>query len=501
MPAPEISRRAKDALLSSLLAAVVLAAVAAVAAPAFPGAGGGRVARGERSDDARAAGDEREIAAKVDAARGEVGAEPSSWTRVVRRTTLALAGTIPSLEELRGLEALPEGERADAWLAALLREPRCQDLLAERLARALVGTTDGAFVRFRRRRFVAWLAAALGERQPFDAIVAEAISARGLWTDTPAASFLTQEAPDDAPRGVVPAVLTARVARAVLGKRIDCAECHDHPFASFTRADFRGLAAFFATTQVTGRGVQDVGSTDALSRVPFEAELLPTAGEPRARLAAWATRTRAFPRAIVNRVWSWMLGAPIVEPVDDVGDVVPAELELLADDFVAHGHDLARLVRVIARSRAFRSEAFPTTRLAADEVARSLLQSGSLSPRARKGPLLRAFDFLRVGEMSKRFGERGDDDAADPGTIAQRLLVMNADESLLDDAVSQVAAASTDMAAVDAAFLVVLTRHPSVAERLRFEARLRGTRGDERRRRVADLFAALISSTEASWNL
>jgi len=447
---------------------------------------------------------EQEVAARVDAARGDELAPPAPWTRVVRRTTLALAGTIPSLEELRALEALPATERADAWLASLVREPRCHDVIAERLARALVGTADGSFVRFRRRRFVAWLAGAIGEGRPLQAIVVEAISARGLWTDTPAASFLTQEAPDDAPSGVMPGVLTSRIARAVLGKRIDCAECHDHPFASFTRADFQGLAAFFATTRVTGRGVRDVrdvGQGDVVPRVPFDAELLPPEGEPRARLAAWATRTRAFPRATVNRVWSWMLGVPLVGAVDDVGDTVPPELDVLADDFVAHGHDLARLVRVIGKTRAFRSEAFPVTRLPAATVARSFLQAGSLTPRAAVGPLMSAFDSIRVGEMTRRFGEHGEDDADDPGTIAQRLVVMNADEAPLADAVARVAASSDDRSAVDAAFLVVLTRHPSDGERRLFEGRLRGTRGAARHAAVADVFGALLSATEASWDL
>jgi len=116
-------------------------------------------------------------------------------------------------------------------------------------------------------------------------------------------------------------------------------------------------------------------------------------------------------------------------------------------------------------------------------------------------PLARTLDQLRAGDLARRFGDRGEDelDGADDATISQRLLVMNMDDAPYVD-LARTLARSSDRAAVEAAFLVVLTRAPSAEEARRFEERLRGARGEERARRVADLLAALRSTTEAAWN-
>ena len=88
----------------------------------------------------------------------------------MRRLSLALCGTVPSLEEIRRFEARPKDTRVTEWLDTLLRDRRCTDYLAERFARVYVGTEDGPFILYRRRRFIAWLSDALLEnralRQP-----------------------------------------------------------------------------------------------------------------------------------------------------------------------------------------------------------------------------------------------------------------------------------------------------------------------------------------------
>src|SRR5262249_13836876 len=101
---------------------------------------------------------------------------------VARRLSLALTGTIPSLEEIRVFESGPSSQgrsashRLDGWLAGILNDERYYNYLAERLARAYVGVQDGPFILYRRRRFVAWLADQLRERRPYDEIARELIS-------------------------------------------------------------------------------------------------------------------------------------------------------------------------------------------------------------------------------------------------------------------------------------------------------------------------------------
>ena len=81
--------------------------------------------------------------------------------------------------------------RVTEWLDDLLRDRRCTDYLAERFARVYVGTEDGPFILYRRRRFIAWLSDALLENRPYDSLVTEMIADKGLWTDQPATNFVT----------------------------------------------------------------------------------------------------------------------------------------------------------------------------------------------------------------------------------------------------------------------------------------------------------------------
>jgi len=221
---------------------------------------------------------------------------PAPDLAVARRLAVALVGTVPSLQEIRQLEANPGAAGLRTWLASLLKERRHADYFAERLARSYVGTEDGPFLVFRRRRFVSWLSDELMKNRPYDQLVRDLIASQGLWTDKPPTNFLTVTF-DPAKQRVDAERLSARVARAFLGVRIDCAQCHDHPFQSWKMADFHGLAAFFGQAHQGFTGIYDgdgehemevrkTGSKVVVQpRVPFRPELLPDEGTRRERLA------------------------------------------------------------------------------------------------------------------------------------------------------------------------------------------------------------------------
>ena len=284
---------------------------------------------------------------------------PSPELAVVRRLSLALTGSIPSLEELRQYEARPPEGRIESWLDDLLRDRRAADYLAERFARALVGNEDGPFLVFRRRRFSTWLSDAILANRPYDALVRDLIADQGLWTDHPATNFVSVTYTEDT-KTPDPERLAARVSRAFLGIRLDCAQCHDHPFQPWKQADFRGLAAYFGGVYSGLRGIRDQESTykpldrktkqptDVEPRVPFLPELATSTGRPREQLAQWIVHPANpnLSRATVNRMWALLFGRPLVEPVDDlpVGGELPPALDLLAADFRTHGYDLHRLV-------------------------------------------------------------------------------------------------------------------------------------------------------------
>ena len=378
---------------------------------------------------------------------------------VMRRLALALCGTVPSLEEIRHFETRPRQGRVETWLDELLVDRRCADYLAERFARAYVGTEDGPFVLYRRRRFVTWLSDAFMENRPYNVLVRELIASQGLWTDHPATNFVSVTFDPDA-AGRLPIVSR----RGWRGRSSGCGstvQCHDHPFEPWKQADFRSLAAFFGGVHSNLRGIRD-GENDyqpldrktktpvkVEPRVPFSPDLLPDTGSPRERLAAWVVdpRNPNFARATVNRVWALVLGRPLAEPVDDLhaaGELHPA-LGLLADDFAANGYDLHRLIRIIAATQVFRldsavadspSEAqeeawavFPMTRLRPEQVAGALFQCSSLSTLGPQSHwFIRMVTYTGRNDFVRRYGDTGEDEFdSRGGTIPQRLVLMNGD--------------------------------------------------------------------------
>ena len=262
--------------------------------------------------------------------------------------------------------------------------------------------------------------------------------------------------------------------------------------------------------------------------MPFAPELVPDGGTRRQRLAAWVTdpKNPYFARAAVNRVWALLFSRPLVAPVDNLEatEAAPPALQLLADDFTAHGYDLRRLVRVIAGTEVFRLDStaeegdgeeeekawavFPLTRLRPEQVAGSVLQASSVTPNDSGSDLL--FRLARFGQQNDfvtRYGDSGEDEFdGRSGTIPQRLLMMNGvlvHEKIQENpfnASTRIAwLAPDDPHAVETAYLAVLTRRPTPAEPEHFEAEL-ADHQLTRVQRLEDLFWALINSTEFSWN-
>jgi hypothetical protein len=459
---------------------------------------------------------------------------------VARRLALGLVGTVPSLEEVRQFEWLPPSERLAWWIDHILKDGRFSDYLAERIARACVGTEGGPFILFRRRRFVTWLAEQISKHRQYDEIVWDLIASDGLWTDKPAANFVSVTARPNEKNQPDPVRLAGRVTRAFLGLRLDCAECHNHPFSHWKQTDFQGLAAWFGQTEIgltgihEGKGEYEVTVKKSDTKkvvepcVPCNPELLPTAGNRRQQLAAWVTSAKNpyFARAAVNRVWALMLGRPLIDPVDNLeteGPPPPA-LQILADDFAANDFNIRRLIRVIACTEVFRLDSrgdreftevdetgwaiFPMTRLRPEQVVGGAIQTSSVTTiNAESHIFVRILRLTGENDFVKRYGDSGEDEfGGKGGTIPQRLLMMNG--SLIHDRIKQsVFNAATriawqapeDRRAVETAYLSVLTRRPTPDESQHFEKFLAE---DEmgRPQKLEDMFWALINTTEFSWN-
>jgi hypothetical protein len=518
-----------------------------------------------------------QIDAYLDARWAEKGLAPAEEVddlAYARRLWLDLLGTIPSLEELRRLEARPAGGR-QAWLVeTAMSDPRFAETLAERLTRIAVG--GGARpddLLYRRRRMVSWLTGEIRRHRPWDELVREWISAEGLSTSSPAVNFVRSQAVD-------PVKLAARSTRAFLGIRIDCAQCHDHFFADWTQDQFEGLAAYFARIEQNVAGITEktegeyelevheiyeeeleegeapvegeepvAGEAMAMGEsepevktrvvapsVPFGAEWVPEdAPTRRQALAAWITHPESpyFARAIVNRLWSQLMGRGIVEPVDEL-DVItdPVEgalLDLLSADLVENGFRLERTIRAIVSSRAYRLSSvlpdggneetlsalwalYPLKQLRARALGSAMFQATSFwTYDAQRAQLLRMIHFFQLNEFVNRRAEDTDSEVMEDESLLQRLQILNSKhfhERSKDDDIFGVAPrlqslSPTNAEAIENAFLMALTRRPTPQEALPFLERLEAVDpkdGNGRAGVIADLLWALVNTTEFAWN-
>lgn len=481
----------------------------------------------------------------------QVAPRADDWA-IARRISLGLTGTIPSLEEIRALESVPGNERIEWWLSRLLEDRRYADYVAERLARTYVGTDNGPFIVYRRRRFVTWLSDQLHANRPYDEIARELITGTGLWTNNPAVNFLTVTLDQEEKGKPDPIRLAGRTTRAFLGMRIDCLQCHEDKLGNIRlgtpdkprdglQSDFHHLAAFYSGAEFSLFGVTDGDDAyeykyldaEAEERVdpisPYRPDLVPPSGTRREQLADWVTheQNQPFARAIVNRVWALMFGKPLVEPIDDIplfGDYPPG-LETLARDFTAHGCDLRRLVRLIAGTKAFQLDSradfevlprheqhwavFPLTRLRPEQMAGGIIQASSLTTIDADAHIIAQLRrFGEQNEFVRRYGDTGEDEFEDrAGTVSQRLLVMNGElvkqrtkEDLVNAAGRIAQLAPTNEQAVETAYLATLTRRPSPQEQAHFVQLLRESTGGKRTQVLEDLYWVLVNSTEFSWN-
>jgi hypothetical protein len=234
-----------------------------------------------------------------------------------------------------------------------------------------------------------------------------------------------------------------------------------------------------------------------------------------------------FARATVNRVWAMMTGRPLLKRIEaqTLTEPIPSALEILAEDFAAHGHDLRRLILLIASTEVFRLDSaapfeitdahddawavFPLSRLRPEQVIGNVIQASSVKTIDQNSHVVtRLVSYFNERDFVKRYGDADDDEFARAhGTIPQRLLMMNGDlvdgkakDELLNAATHVAMFAPDDMAAVETAYLMVLTRRPTEKESEYFANKLAGITGDERKRRLADLFWVLFNSSEVAFN-
>ena len=318
--------------------------------------------------------------------------EPATDSEFLRRVCLDVTGTLPPPERVREFLASRNPHRREKLVEALLDSPEYVDFWTFRfsdLFRASVmsnGAPEHGYAYWQ------WIRDSIARNRPYDQIARDRIAAQGY--DGPSRHYLPygrEPRPED---------IMAEDVRVFLGRRLDCAQCHNHPFESWSQDQFWGLAAFFGhlnRTEWTGFGATvmwddpagrdpDYGESPDSARVMhprtrkevapafLDGRPLPAheRGDPRLPLAQWMTSHPYFAETIVNRMWGWFFGRGLVDPVDDFRSTNPpthpALLEMLARDFREHGHDLKHLVRRIVASRAYQLSSVPNDSNGADRI-------------------------------------------------------------------------------------------------------------------------------------
>ena len=312
-----------------------------------------------------------------------LGVQPSAEvddSTLIRRLCLDICGTLPTVEEVRAFRADQRPGRRERLINRFLDRPEYAAFFAMKWADILRNRGKGYSTSKQRpgtALFAGWIRDSLATNKPYDQFVAEILTATGSQRENPPTVWYRQV------RTSVDYVES--VAQAFLGVRIQCAQCHHHPFERWSQADYYGLAAVFsrvgrrggfADAEVptnerifvrsqgevhhprTGRVVapRPLGGPD-LSLSPFD--------DPRQRFARWLSRpdNPFFARTMVNRMWGHFLGRGLVHPIDDARSSNPPSnpelLNWLTSDFVASGYDLRQLIIRIAGSRAYRLSSQP----------------------------------------------------------------------------------------------------------------------------------------------
>jgi len=322
----------------------------------------------------------------VDAKLKKVKLQPSGLAddaEFLRRVYLDLTGLPPTADQVRAFlvdKRDPRAKREELIDKLVGSEAfidhwtnKWGDLLM--VNRKFLG--DGGAASFR-----AWIREAVAANKPYDKFAYDILTASGSNVANPPASyFKILRTPDEAMENTT---------QLFLAVRFNCNKCHDHPFEKWTQDQYYHLAAYFAQVSRTedpkykgqrlgGTAVEgakplveiisDVKAgevthvrTNEIAKptfpFPVKAEL-PAVDPRRVQVAKWITSPNNpyFAKSYVNRIWSYLLGVGIIEPVDDIRAGNPATnpelLDKLTDEFVKSNLDVQKLIRTICKSRTY----------------------------------------------------------------------------------------------------------------------------------------------------
>ncbi len=492
------------------------------------------------------------------AARKITPASPAADAEFLRRVYLDIVGHTPRVSEVRAFLADTAPDKRAQLVERLLTTPAHAIHFAAVARNEWVPNTSTDFQKqFQGNQFEEWLRTQYSANTPADQLVKKVLTAnvnvgqRGRIAfdrnnDQDRDSFTVgafYQAND-----VKPENLGAAASRLFLGVKLECAQCHDHPFAPYTRDQFWEFAAFFGEftplspvspsfvgplpAQYENNRLTIPNTTKTVVATFFDGETPRwSARSPREELAAWLTDAKNpfFAKNLANRMWGHFFGIGIVDPVDEPGENNPPShpdlLDELGEAFAEAGFDNRVLIRAITASKAYnltskqshesqgdlRRFARMTVRgLTANQIYDSFLAAtGHKDPTPRNERFFDPRDTAGRNAFRNLFGVAATKPTEAQTSILQALLMMNgkpiADQTSVGQ--SEVLAAIIDAPFLDteerveAVFLAALTRTPTPAEKEKYASYVeRGGPTGNKQKALADVFWVLLNSTEFLFN-
>jgi hypothetical protein len=533
---------------AAVLAALLFPAAAPAAEPAKDPA------------DAIAALIDRHLAKDWEA-RGIVPAEAADDAEFVRRAYLDLIGRAPKASEARSFIEDKSPKKRAALVEHLLKMPGHANYFASvTRAQWLPQTMTNPQVSGFGFQFEQWLRARYRDNTPADEVVRRILTLRlTVNSQNPMFRFV-QPDPSEREGNTLSGFYSANegkpenvgsaVSRLFLGVKLECAQCHDHPFAPYTRDQFWQFAAFFAELNPlsgprpgfvgpvqpqSDRNSIGIPGTEKKVKATFFDGGTPNWSPdrpPRAELADWlvSAKNPYFARNMANRVWAHFFGIGILDPVDEPGENNPPShpelIEELGKAFAANGFDTQLLIRGITRSRAYQLTSKMTHPGQADPRRFARMGLKGLTPAQLFDSLVAAtgyrepaflrnqqnFGFVQPNNPRSAFLVRfasTERPTETHTTILQALMLMNGQfiGDQTDLVKSEVLAAIADMPGWDTKervtnlFLTAFARNPSPEELEKFASYVdRGGAAGDKKKALADVFWVLLNSPEFLFN-
>ena len=276
----------------------------------------------------------------------------------IRRLRLDLTGRLPEPDKVTAYLANQDQNKNEELIDELLQTDAFNEYWSYKLAKWLRMGTDpndeNGIATYR-----LWLSNQIEKGVGYNEIARTLILATGDTHNIGPANFYRTV---DGPREQA-----EFVSELFMGSRLRCANCHNHPLDKWTQDDYHGLASIFSKIEnarivqvrASGEVIHPRTREPAVARIPGEYFLEDKTQDGREDLVEWLTAgdNPYFAKAIVNLLWSSLMGRGLVEPVDDMRDTNPAThpklLNRLAEDFVASGYRLRPMLKRIATSATY----------------------------------------------------------------------------------------------------------------------------------------------------